>query len=105
MTDKAFGHDGLEWPQTMDGMAWAVEFNKRFPGVPVDDALGWFCNAIMRGYDTASQLSETKTRQFIGWLSADIPELHSVEVPILADSWDRFRAIENPTETVEVDDE
>ncbi len=27
---------------------------------------------------------------FIGWLSGDIPELHRVEVPRLADSWARF---------------
>jgi hypothetical protein len=27
---------------------------------------------------------------FIGWLSADIPELHEVEVPRLAASYDRF---------------
>lgn len=49
----AVGHDGLPFPQTFDGLAWAVEFNKRFPSVAVDDALGWFCNAIMRGHDTA----------------------------------------------------
>lgn len=47
------GTDGLAWPETMDGMAWAIEFNRRFPSVSVDDALGWMCNAIMRGYDTA----------------------------------------------------
>lgn len=46
------GHDDLLWPQTMDGMAWAIEFNKRFPSVSVDDALGWFCNALMRGVDS-----------------------------------------------------
>ena len=49
------GHDGLAWPKTMDGQVWAEEFSNRFPSVPVDDALGWFANAIMRGYDTANQ--------------------------------------------------
>jgi hypothetical protein len=29
--------------------------------------------------------------QFLGWLSADIPELHNFEVPKLLDSWDRFQ--------------
>ena len=48
------GHDGKAWPETFDGHVWALEFNKRFPAVPVDDALGWFCNAIMRGYDEAN---------------------------------------------------
>lgn len=52
--EATIGHDGLPWPQTFDGHAWAVEFNKQFPSVSVDDALGWFCNAIMRGYDHAS---------------------------------------------------
>lgn len=49
------GNDGLEWPHTFDGMAWAIEFNKRFPSVPVEDALGWFANAIMRGWDAHAQ--------------------------------------------------
>lgn len=54
--DVAKGLDGLAWPQTSDGKAWAIEFNKRFPSVSVDDALGWFCNAIMRGYDHHAQV-------------------------------------------------
>lgn len=31
-------------------------------------------------------------RQLCGWLSADIPELHAVEMSRLADSLDRFLA-------------
>lgn len=54
LPEPILGHDGKAWPQTMDGMVWAREFNRRFPGVPVDDALSWFCNAIMRGYDEAN---------------------------------------------------
>ena len=34
----------------------------------------------------------TLLREFCGWLSADIPELHQVEVPRLAESLDRFLA-------------
>lgn len=34
---------------------------------------------------------DAEAREFIGWLSADIPELNSVEVPVLADSWERFK--------------
>jgi hypothetical protein len=34
---------------------------------------------------------ESEVRRFIGWLSGDIPELHKVEVPRLADSWERFK--------------
>lgn len=51
----ATGHDGKPWPQTLDGMAWAIEFNKRFPAVSVDDALGWFCNAIMAALDEGAR--------------------------------------------------
>lgn len=31
-------------------------------------------------------------REFVGWLSVDIPELHQVELPQLADSLARFLA-------------
>lgn len=36
--------------------------------------------------------SESQVLQFIGWLSGDIKELHTVEVPHLANSWLRFKA-------------
>ena len=39
------------WPNTMDGKQWSEEFCKRFPQCEVDNVLGWFCNAIMAGYD------------------------------------------------------
>lgn len=34
--------------------------------------------------------AQADVMEFIGWLSGDIPELHSVEVPRLAMSWTRF---------------
>lgn len=34
---------------------------------------------------------ESEIRQFLGFLSADIPELHAVEVPKIAESWERFK--------------
>lgn len=41
-----------DWPlPSFDAMDWAKAFNQRFPSVPIDDALGWFANALMRGYD------------------------------------------------------
>jgi hypothetical protein len=52
--EPLLGHDGKAWPETFDGMVWAQEFNRRFPAVPVDDAIGWMANAIMRGYDERS---------------------------------------------------
>ena len=38
-----------------DGMKWAEEFCKRFPQCEVGDVLGWFCNAIMAGYDEGTK--------------------------------------------------
>ncbi len=35
----------------MDGKLWTEEFCKRFPQCNEDEVLGWFCNAIMAGYD------------------------------------------------------
>jgi hypothetical protein len=55
-TDEAgntIGQDGKAWPQTFDGHAWAIEFNKRFTTVPTGDALGWMANSLMRGFDEA----------------------------------------------------
>ena len=52
------GNDGLNWPSTMDGVAWAKAFmltKEVRPGIADDEEtmVGWFANAIMRGYDTA----------------------------------------------------
>lgn len=47
--------DRPDWPMpSVDAMDWAKAFNKRFPSVAVDDAIGWFAAAIMRGYDHAN---------------------------------------------------
>lgn len=48
------------WPHTIDARVWAVKFNEQFPAVSVDDALGWFANAIMAGYDTALMRAAAK---------------------------------------------
>jgi hypothetical protein len=39
----------------MDGMKWAQAFRQINPDCSVEDdtMLGWFCNAIMAGYDHA----------------------------------------------------
>lgn len=36
--------------------------------------------------------SKDKVLKFLGWLSGDITELNSVEMPRLAESMDRFEA-------------
>lgn len=43
-----------DWPlPSFDARDWAEAFCKVFPSVSEDDALGWFANALMRGYDEA----------------------------------------------------
>lgn len=82
-----------DWPwPSFDAMDWAKALNKRFPSISVDEALPWMASALMRGYDEHTSIAAGQTEEFIGWLSGDIPELHNVEVPRLADSWNRFRA-------------
>jgi hypothetical protein len=41
---------------------------------------------------THEAVTRSAMYEFLGWLSGDIPELHAVEVPRLADSWERYRA-------------
>lgn len=86
-----------DWPlPSFDARDWAKAFCKiaKEKGLEIDEAwmVSWFANALMRGHDEAVGRAGRETREFIGWLSADIPELHGVEVPRLADSYDRFRA-------------
>lgn len=41
-----------DWPlPSFDALDWAKAFCQRHPTVQVDDALGWFANALMRGFD------------------------------------------------------
>lgn len=42
------------WPHTMDAAIWADEFLKQHPELDKGEMIGWFANAIMAGYDTAS---------------------------------------------------
>lgn len=49
--------DRPDWPlPSFDARDWAAAFCKRFPSVPEDEALGWFANALMRGFDEAASL-------------------------------------------------
>jgi hypothetical protein len=44
--------DRPDWPlPSFDARDWAKAFCKRFPTVPEDDAIAWFANALMRGFD------------------------------------------------------
>lgn len=58
--DAVLGNDGLPWPHTFDGQAWAKEFIrhvKTAPEIAADEGtmISWFANAIMVGYDRAKQ--------------------------------------------------
>lgn len=46
------------WPHTMDAMVWAEEFCKTYPSFDKQEAVAWFANAIMAGYDTAMMRKE-----------------------------------------------
>ena len=48
-----------------------------------------------RKVEEAERTVEREKRELIGWLSGDIPELHDVLVPRLAESLDRFNAVTN----------
>lgn len=49
--------------QSMDAQEWAMAFHCQFPLVSADDALGWFANAIMAGYDRAKNEAQAKEHQ------------------------------------------
>lgn len=85
-----------DWPlPSFDARDWAQAFCKiaKEQGHDIDEGwmVTWFANALMRGHDEAMGRREDQVHEFIGWLSGDIPELHSVEVPRLADSWQRYK--------------
>lgn len=51
-----------EWPHTMDAQVWArkwLEITTDKPEIATDEGamIGWFANAIMAGYDTATLVS------------------------------------------------
>ena len=49
--------DDPNWPlPSFYAKDWAEAFCKRFPSVPEDEALTWFANALMRGYNKAGVL-------------------------------------------------
>jgi hypothetical protein len=51
-----------DWPlPSFDAMDWAVAFNKQFPEVAVDSALGWFACALMCGFDEGCARARSST--------------------------------------------
>lgn len=51
-----------DWPvPSFDACDWAEAFCKQHPEVDVGSALGWFANALMRGYDEGRSASRHPT--------------------------------------------
>ena len=45
-------HERPDWPlPSFDAQEWAKAFCKINPGIDEDIMVGWFANALMRGYD------------------------------------------------------
>ena len=45
-------HERPDWPlPSFDARDWAKSFCQRFPQVDEEVMIGWFANALMRGYD------------------------------------------------------
>jgi hypothetical protein len=56
-------HERPDWPlPSFDAQDWAKAFCKINPGVPEDVMIGWFANALMRGFDEhAARTAHTET--------------------------------------------
>jgi len=61
---------------TMDGKRWSEEFCQRFPQCEIDDVLGWFCNAIMVGYDGGRKVG---IKEVVDWVRHNQFLCHKVE--------------------------
>jgi hypothetical protein len=72
-----------------EGDRWALR-------LPRDGADAWVLAyspvpiTVRHAHEPSVSLNESGVRQLLGWLSVDIPELNSVEVPRLMDSWEKF---------------
>lgn len=66
-------------PLGIDGKLWAEAFCKLHPTVDVSDALGWFCNAIMAGYDEGSRRTWDAVSEFHQKATDAIKELSDVD--------------------------
>jgi hypothetical protein len=53
-------HERPDWPlPSFDAKDWAAHFVKTFPDCGIDEGtmIGWFANALMRGYDEHAKRS------------------------------------------------
>lgn len=49
--------------------------------------------------ETTSHIDDKDIRMFLGWLSVEFPELHSIETPRLGHAWEKWRALmDGPSE-------
>ncbi len=53
------------WPvPSFDASDWAEAFCKQYPDIPEDVMVGWFANALMRGFDQAFIQSKVENAEF-----------------------------------------
>ena len=71
---------------------WLCPLHGSVDGTHMGDD-GEVTESVPRAAPQPAQGDEARIlREFCGWLSADIPELHKVDVPLLAESLARFLA-------------
>jgi hypothetical protein len=52
-----------------DGHKWATAFCQKFPDVPHDEAVGWFCNAMMNMWDVTNSIITHSDEMLIDHMS------------------------------------
>ena len=78
--------------QTIDAKLWADEFmatKQRLGDAEFDHAmmLGWFANAIMRGYDEGKRLGATDAQATIAALEETILKMGENAAVVAKDAW------------------
>ena len=91
-----------DWPwPSFDAVDWAKAFNKRFPSVPLDEALPWMASALMRGHDEAESRLGAEVRRLragLALIATDKHRLMNVTARHTAASILEGKPIEAPSE-------
>lgn len=81
----------------MDGHKWAKEFIKMWNGRvvgygEVDEGLmiGWFCNAIMQGYDTATHRQEAKYKRLVKAAREAVTDTKQLQGTLPYSTWEEL---------------
>lgn len=90
---KFTGSDGKNWPETFDAQAWTkawLDQLSKTPDIATDEGamLGWFANAIMRGFDEKAQRIGTEQDQLIAMLQRAYISFNLIDDPEAVASWE-----------------